>query len=191
MDGDFWCGDARRARFCGWRFSGCSRLAASLLKNALRYSLHRAAGVCLQQLKVTSTIVVHSTLMIDKILPGFAALDLGATKIFAACADFPVRSFGTVTAELRALSAWLKQQGVQAVAMEATGVYWIPVHDQLQAAGFKVTLFHGAHARNLPGRKSDVSDCQWHAMLHPESFRDCVPALSQQNRSVNCAVFTA
>jgi len=46
MDGDFWCGDARRARFCGWRFSGCSRLAASLLKNALRYSLHRAAGVC-------------------------------------------------------------------------------------------------------------------------------------------------
>ena len=50
--------------------------------------------------------------------------------------------------------------------MEATGVYWIPVHDQLQGAGFKVTLFHGAHARNLPGRKSDVSDCQWHAMLH-------------------------
>jgi len=50
--------------------------------------------------------------------------------------------------------------------MEATGVYWIPVHDRLQADGFAVTLFHGAHARNLPGRKTDVKDCQWHAMLH-------------------------
>ena len=51
------------------------------------------------------------------------------------------------------------------VAFEATGVYWIPVHDQLQAAGFELMLFHGAHARNLPGKKSDFSDCQWHAVL--------------------------
>jgi len=64
------------------------------------------------------------------------------------------------------LSQWLKDHGVHSVAMEATGVYWIPVHDRLQADGFKVTLFHGAHARNLPGRKTDVSDAQWHAMLH-------------------------
>lgn len=112
--------------------------------------------------------------MIDTILPGFAALDLGATKIFAATADAPVRSFGTVTAELRALSQWLKERGVKTIAMEATGVYWIPVHDQLQGAGFQVTLFHGAHARNLPGRKSDVSDCQWHAMLHSHGLlRPC------------------
>lgn len=104
--------------------------------------------------------------MIDSIIPGFAALDLGATKIFSATADTPVKSFDTFTAELRVLSAWLKEHQVHSVAMEATGVYWIPVHDRLQADGFNVTLFHGAHARNLPGRKSDVSDCQWHAMLH-------------------------
>jgi transposase len=112
--------------------------------------------------------------MIDTILPGFAALDLGAKKIFAATADAPVRSFGTVTAELRALARWLKERGVKNVAMEATGVYWIPVHDQLQSAGLRVTLFHGAHARNLPGRKSDVSDCQWHGMLHSHGLlRPC------------------
>jgi transposase len=104
--------------------------------------------------------------MIDRIQPGFAALDLGATKIFAATAETPVKSFGTFTADLRALSQWLKEHHVHAVAMEATGVYWIPVHDRLQADGLKVTLFHGAHARNLPGRKTDVSDAQWHAMLH-------------------------
>nr|MBA2433035.1 transposase [Chthoniobacterales bacterium] len=112
--------------------------------------------------------------MIDSILPGFAALDLGATKIFAAAAATPVKTFGTFTGELRALCAWLTEHQVHGVAMEATGVYWIPVHDLLQAAGFKVTLFHGAHARNLPGRKSDVSDCQWHAMLHSHGLlRPC------------------
>ena len=81
--------------------------------------------------------------MIDSILPGFAALDLGATKIFAAAAATPVKTFGTFTGELRALSAWLTEHQVHCVAMEATGVYWIPVHDLLQAAGFQVTLFHG------------------------------------------------
>src|SRR5205814_7662645 len=92
--------------------------------------------------------------------------DLGATKLFAATAETPVKVLGAFAGELRALCSWLEQHQVRAVAMEATGVYWIPVHDLLQAQGFKVTLFHGAHARNLPGRKSDVSDCQWHAMLH-------------------------
>lgn len=102
---------------------------------------------------------------LDTILPGFAALDLGATQIHAAAADAPVKVFGTTTSELRRLAAWLRERGVQHVAFEATGVYWIPVHDQLQSAGFDVLLFHGAHARNLPGKKSDFADCQWHAVL--------------------------
>ena len=112
--------------------------------------------------------------MIETILPGFAAIDIGAEKLFVAVADAPVKSFGTFTSELRRLSAWLKEKAVRHVAMEATGVYWIPLHDHLEAEGFEVTLFHGAHARNLPGRKSDacpersrrMQDCQWHAMLH-------------------------
>src|SRR5437870_1427259 len=116
--------------------------------------------------------------MIDTITSGFAALDLGATKLFAATANTPVKVFDTFTSELRALAAWLKQNQVHSVAMEATGVYWIPIHDLLQDHGFKVTLFHGAHARNLPGRKSDISDCQWHAMLHSHGLlRACfIPA---------------
>jgi transposase len=104
--------------------------------------------------------------MIDTILPGFAALDLGDEKIFVAVPNAPVRSFGTFTSDLRLLGKWLKQCGVRHVAMEATGVLWINPHDYLQSKDFQVTLFHGAHARNHPGRKSDVQDCQWHAMLH-------------------------
>ena len=68
--------------------------------------------------------------------------------------------------ELRRLSAWFKEKNVRHVAMEATGVYWIPLHDHLETERFEVTLFHGAHARNLPGRKSDIQDPEWHAMLH-------------------------
>ncbi len=104
--------------------------------------------------------------MIETILPGVAAIDLGAEKLFVGLAEQPVRSFGTCTCDLHELVAWLKENKIKRVAMEATGVLWIIPHDYLQAEGFAVTLFHGAHARNLPGRKTDVQDCQWHAMLH-------------------------
>ena len=69
-------------------------------------------------------------------------------------------------AQLVQLGNYLRAHGVSRVAMEATGVYWIPLHDHLSRGGFEVTVFNGAHARNLPGRKTDVADCQWHAMLH-------------------------
>jgi transposase len=104
--------------------------------------------------------------MIETILPGVAAIDLGAEKLFVGLAQQPVRSFGSCTRDLRELADWLRQNQVRRVAMEATGVLWIIPHDYLQSEGFAVTLFHGAHARNLPGRKTDVADCQWHAMLH-------------------------
>lgn len=104
--------------------------------------------------------------MINRILAGVAAIDIGSEKLFVAVCDQPVCSFGSFTCELQRLSEYLQAHGVRRVAMEATGVYWIPVHNQLQDAGFEVTLFNGLHARNLPGRKTDVQDCQWHAMLH-------------------------
>lgn len=106
--------------------------------------------------------------MINQILPGFAGIDIGAQHFFVAAAGAPeaFRRFGTFTSEIALLCAYLKDHQITRVAMEATGVYWIPLHDQLEAAGFKVTVFNGAHARNLPGRKSDAADCQWHAMLH-------------------------
>ena len=103
---------------------------------------------------------------IDKISPGVAAIDIGNTDYWVAVADRPVERFGTYTCEVRRVAAYLKEQGVRQVAMEATGVYWIPLHDHLDSEGFEVTVFNGAYARNLPGRKTDVQDCQWHAMLH-------------------------
>src|SRR5207248_1344511 len=91
---------------------------------------------------------------------------LGSERHVVAVANQPAQSFPTFTADLRRLGAYLQEQGVHSVAMEATGVYWMPLYELLQEMGFQVTLFNGAHARNLPGRKSDVQDAQWHAMLH-------------------------
>ena len=105
--------------------------------------------------------------MIDRILPGYGAIDIGQEKIFVACSgEETVRSFATFSADLELAAEYLLARGITRVAMEATGVYWIPLHDLLESRGIKVTVFHGAHARNLPGRKSDVQDCQWHGMLH-------------------------
>lgn len=103
---------------------------------------------------------------LDKILPGVAAIDIGSESYFVAVANQDVRQFGTFTCEVRQVAEYLREHNVVRVAMEATGIYWIPLHDHLDNNGFEVTVFNGAHARNMPGRKTDVADCQWHAMLH-------------------------
>jgi transposase len=110
-------------------------------------------------------------IQIDKIEEGVAAIDIGSQSYFVAVANQPVRQFGTFTGEIRQVAEYLRGQGVQRVAMEATGVYWIPLHDYLDSNSFEVTVFNGAGARNMPGRKTDVADCRapfraGHAMLH-------------------------
>jgi transposase len=74
--------------------------------------------------------------------------------------DEPVREFPAFTADLQRLVQWLRRCRVTAVAMESTGVYWIPLFEMLDAAGFEVHLVNARHVRNVPGRKSDVLDCQ-------------------------------
>jgi len=74
--------------------------------------------------------------------------------------------FETFTSELHRIAAWLKECGVTSVAMESTGIYWIPLYEVLEAAGFEVKLVNAREAKNLPGRKSDVLDCQWIQQLH-------------------------
>ena len=92
-----------------------------------------------------------------------------------------VRKFGAVTSELEALAAWLRECGVTTVAMEATGVYWIPLFDLLASRGFQVILVDPRQTTHAPGRpKSDVLDCQWIRRLHSyglltASFRPAVP----------------
>ena len=125
--------------------------------------------------------------MIEKILPGYGAIDIGQEKIFVACAGMKeVRSFPTFSADLELAAAYLIESGVTKVAMEATGIYWIPLHDLLQSKGLIVTVFNGAQARNMPGRKSDVQDCQWHAMLH--SYGLLVPCFipPEEVRQLRC-----
>jgi transposase len=78
-----------------------------------------------------------------------------------------VRKFAAYTGDLEALAAWLKDCGVTKVAMESTGVYWIPLYELLSSQGFDVILVDPRQTRHAPGRpKSDVLDCQWIQWLH-------------------------
>ena len=78
----------------------------------------------------------------------------------------PVRQFRTFTTDLRRLADWLTACGIETVAMEATGVYWIPIYEILEERGFEVLLVNARHVKNVPGRKTDVVDCQWIQQLH-------------------------
>lgn len=102
----------------------------------------------------------------EKIHRRAAGIDVGSEKLFAAVMDGPVRSFDTFTQSLGELRDHLVSHGVTTVAMEATGVYWLAVYAVLEAGGLEVSVVNGAHAKSLPGRKSDVADCQWLAELH-------------------------
>src|SRR5436190_19861973 len=111
-----------------------------------------------------------SPTVLDRINPNVAGIDCGAAEHFVAVPPdrdpTPVQSFTTFTDELRRLADWLRACRVTSVAMEATGVYWIPVFEILEARGFEVLLVNARHLKNVPGRKSDVSDCEWIRELH-------------------------
>jgi transposase len=99
-----------------------------------------------------------------------AGIDIGSKSHFVAVPEgvdeTPVREFSTFTGDLERLAEWLKTCGIQTVAMESTGVYWIPVFEILEERGFEVKLVNARHVKNVPGRKSDVLDCQWLQQLH-------------------------
>ena len=99
-----------------------------------------------------------------------AGLDIGADELWACvpaeCDPQPVRAFGTGTPDLLALADWLVQGQVTTVAMESTGVYWIPISEILEARGLEGSLVNARHLKNVPGRKSDGQDCQWIQRLH-------------------------
>jgi transposase len=99
-----------------------------------------------------------------------AGLDIGAEEIYACVPadrdEQPIRVFPTFTADLYALADWLQACGIETVAMESTGIYWIPVYEILEARGFDVCLVNARHLKNVPGRKTDILDCQWIQQLH-------------------------
>lgn len=97
--------------------------------------------------------------------PNSAGIDIGSAAHYVAVPpdrdDEPVREFPCFTADLHALADWLTACGVDTVAMESTGVYWIPLYELLESRGFTVLLVNARHVKNVSGRKSDVLDCQW------------------------------
>ena len=103
--------------------------------------------------------------------PRSAGIDLGA-RVHYACApsiegeELEVESFRTTTPGLRKLIEWLKARGIKSVAMESTGVFWVPVFEMLEQAGFSVILANARQLQKVPGRKTDVLDCQWIQRLH-------------------------
>src|SRR5437867_3014735 len=78
----------------------------------------------------------------------------------------PVQRFGSYTSELHRLCRWLKDCGVTTVSMESTSNYWVPLFQILESAGFEVLLVNARHVKNVPGKKTDVLDCQWLQELH-------------------------
>lgn len=107
---------------------------------------------------------------IKRINHNAAGIDVGSVKHYVAVdegkTETPVRSFGCYTPDLEEMAKWLLKCGVDTVAMESTGVYWIPVHKVLVQHGLKVILVDARHVKNVPGRKTDVLDCQWIQRLH-------------------------
>lgn len=102
--------------------------------------------------------------------PKCAGIDIGASEVFVCIAKNSsgqeVRSFPTFTADLKRMIDWLKSNGVKSVSMESTGVYWIAPYEMLEEAGFEVLLVNARFFKSVPGRKTDVQDCQWIQQLH-------------------------
>ena len=104
------------------------------------------------------------------VYPDSAGIDIGSRELWVAIPaereSESVRMFGTFTDDLHALRDWLKALGITTVAMESTGIYWIPLYDVLSAAGFELFLVNPRELKQVPGRKSDIQDCQWIQELH-------------------------
>jgi transposase len=107
---------------------------------------------------------------LDVVHPDAAGIDIGNSEHYVAIApgksEEPVRKFGCFTGDLRELAKYLKAHGIRSVAMQSTGVYWIPLYDVLEEEEFEVYLVNARDTKNLPGRKSDVQESQWLLKLH-------------------------
>jgi transposase len=114
-----------------------------------------------QVAEVDSLTVLH---------PNAAGIDIGVDEMWVSVREDrdpePVRRFGMNTPDLMAVADWLGACGVETVALESTSVYWIPLYEVLEARGFQVYLVNARHAKHLPGRKKDETDCQWLRRLH-------------------------
>ena len=110
------------------------------------------------------------SLNLEVVHPNAAGIDIGNESHYVAVSPdrdpIPVRHFACFTEDLHRLADWLKSCGIATVAMQSTGVYWLPVYEILTEEGLEVFLVNARHTKNLPGRKTDVQECQWLLQLH-------------------------
>ena len=121
--------------------------------------------------------------------PDAAGIDVGGSEHWVAISPDrdpePVRRFGCFTADLREMGRWLVARGVRSVAMQSTGVYWMPVFEVLEQYGLEVFLVNAQHTKNVPGRKTDLQECQWLLKLH--AFGPAESQLPAHRRDPDCA----
>ena len=107
---------------------------------------------------------------LDIVHPEAAGIDVGGSEHWVAVNPErdpePVRRYGCFTADLKAMARWLLEKGVRSVAMQSTGLYWMPVFEVLGQHGLEVFLVNARHTKNVPGRNSDIQECQWLLKLH-------------------------
>ena len=116
--------------------------------------------------KIKQTTKIQSLAVLNNKVAG---IDVGASAHYVcvgSLSEESVRRFGTFTQDLEELADWLVSLGVESVAMESTGIYWVNLYDTLESRGLKVCLANARYVRNVPGRKSDVADSQWIQQLH-------------------------
>ena len=123
-----------------------------------------------QKRKAKAKVKAQGVAALPVLRPNTAGIDIGAMEIFVAVSpdvdEEHVRSFSTFTRDLEGIAGWLEACGVASVAMESTGVYWIPLYQILVDRKIEVCLVNARHFHNVPGRKTDVLDCQWLQYLH-------------------------
>jgi hypothetical protein len=102
----------------------------------------------------------------EKIRKSAAGIDIGSRKVFVGLESGEVRSFETFTSDFNLLAQYLKENQVETVAMESTGVYWVVLYDILVENNLDVWLVDGRQTKQVPGRKTDVKDCSWIQQLH-------------------------
>ena len=121
----------------------------------------------LQKQKKRTKINLNSLPLLE---PNAAGIDIAHREHWCAVpadrCEKPVQPFGTFTEDLEKMADWLQECGIKTVAMESTGVYWIPVFQILERRGFEVRLVNARHVKNVSGRKSDILDCQWIQRWH-------------------------
>src|ERR1700739_2187454 len=140
-------------------------------KKATDHSTHRHwHEMNRKQRRETTRKIQSEDLSLEVIHPDAAGIDIGNESHYVAVPPSrdsqPVRRFGCTTAELKAMTDWLKQCGIRTIAMQSTSVYWVAVYDIFEQAGLEVYLVNARDTKNLPGRKSDVQESQWLMKLH-------------------------